>query len=296
MTASKSVAGTTDKTAPLLPIGATPRGAGRSGETRTPTGKTQPPQDKLSATGRSFAILEHVALARTPVDVVDIIGTLNLPKATAYRLVDWFVTQGLLSREPARKRLVVGPRFTRLAFGALVASMRDTARHVILQRLVSTVNETCNVGTLVNGEIVYLDRVEAEHGPLRLQFTAGSRVPLHCTAIGKLFLALAPARQRRSLLGSLELKRFTEHTITSGTRLEEELKQIRKDGVAFDRQEFLVGVTCVAVPITGADGDILAAVAIQAPEARMPLDVARRYLPLLRHTAIEFATTFEAPG
>jgi len=54
-------------------------------------------EDKLSATGRSFAILEHVARARTAVDVMDIIDALNLPKATAYRLVDWFVTQGFLS-------------------------------------------------------------------------------------------------------------------------------------------------------------------------------------------------------
>jgi IclR family transcriptional regulator, acetate operon repressor len=296
MTGIKSGAGMGDNAAVLPAVAATPKGAGRLRETRPRTDKTERAPDKLSATGRSFAILEHVALAQTPVDVVDIIGALNLPKATAYRLVDWFVTQGFLSREPSRKRLVVGPRFTRLAFGALVASMRDTARHIILQRLVATINETCNVGTLVNGEIVYLDRVEAEHWPLRLQFTVGSRMPLHCTAIGKLFLALAPPRQRRGLLGCLELKRFTEHTITSGPRLEEELKQIRREGVAFDRQEFLVGVTCVAVPITGADGDILAAVAIQAPEARMPLDIARRHLPLLRRAAIEFATTFELPS
>jgi IclR family transcriptional regulator, acetate operon repressor len=292
MTEVKPAAGVREKTSPLPPA-AGPKSAARPPEAHPPDGTVQRSPDKLSATARSFAILEHVALARSPVDVIDIIGALNLPKATAYRLVDWFVTQGLLSREPARKRLVVGPRFTRLAFGALVASMRDASRHVILQRLVSTINETCNIGTLVNGEIVYLDRVEAEHWPLRLQFTVGSRVPLHCTAIGKLFLALAPARQRRSLLGSLALKRYTEHTITSGTRLEQELKLIRKEGVSFDRQEFLVGVTCVAVPITGADGDILAAIAIQAPEARMPLDVARRHLPALRRAAIEFATTFE---
>lgn len=296
MTDSKSIAAMRGKAAAPLAVGATSKSARRSEDARPATGRPRRPPDKLSATGRSFAILEHVALARSPVDVVDIIATLNLPKATAYRLVDWFLTQGLLSREPARKRLVVGPRFTRLAFGALVASMRDTARHVILQRLVSTINETCNVGTLVNGEVVYLDRVEAEHWPLRLQCTAGSRLPLHCTAIGKLFLALAPARQRRSLLGSLELKRFTEHTITSSAGLEDELRQIRKDGVAFDRQEFLIGVTCVAVPITAAGGDILAALAVQAPEARMPFDLARRHLPLLRHAALEFANTFEPSG
>src|SRR5438093_1149763 len=57
-------------------------------------------EHKLGATARSFAILEHVASSGTPVDVLDIIGSLKLPKATAYRLVDWFVVQGYLSREP----------------------------------------------------------------------------------------------------------------------------------------------------------------------------------------------------
>jgi len=253
-------------------------------------------EDKLSATGRSFAILEHVARARTAVDVMDIIDALNLPKATAYRLVDWFVTQGFLSREPGRKRLVVGPRFTALAFGALVASMRDTARHVILQRLVAAVSETCNVGSLVNGEIVYLDRVEAEHWPLRLQLGIGSRMPLHCTAIGKLFLAFAPARQRRNLLGSLSLEAFTEHTITSMSRLDEELKQIRRERVSFDREEFLVGVTCAAVPVTGVEGDVLAAVAVQGPVARLSVDVVCRHLPVLRQAAVDLAATFDSHG
>ena len=182
-------------------------------------------EQKLGATARSFAILEHVANSRAPVDVLDIIASLKLPKATAYRLVDWFVTQGYLSREPGRRRLIVGPKLTNLAFGALSSSMRNDAPHVVLQRLVHTLNETCNIGTLLNGEVVYLDRVEAEDWPLRLHYTTGSRVPLHCSAIGKLFLALAAAPRRRRLLQSLELRRFTERTITDRARLDAELRQ-----------------------------------------------------------------------
>jgi len=117
-------------------------------------------EQKLGATARSFAILEHVAGSRAPVDVLDIVASLKLPKATAYRLVDWFITQGYLSREPGRRRLIIGPKLTHLAFGALSSSMRHDISHVVLQRLVHTLNETCNIGTLLNGEVVYLDRVE----------------------------------------------------------------------------------------------------------------------------------------
>ena len=250
-------------------------------------------EQKLGATARSFAILEHVASARTPVDVLDIIASLKLPKATAYRLVDWFVTQGYLSREPGRRRLIVGPKLTKLAFGALSSSMRHDTPHVVLQRLVHTLNETCNIGTLLNGEVVYLDRVEAEHWPLRLHYTIGSRVPLHCSAIGKLFLALAASPRRRRLLQSLDLRRFTDTTITDGTRLDAELRQIRKEQVSFDREEYLVGVVCMAVPVIGKNGEMLAALAIQAPEARMNVQTARRHLPALRNAASELAEIFQ---
>jgi IclR family transcriptional regulator, acetate operon repressor len=250
-------------------------------------------EQKLGATARSFAILEHVAGSRAPVDVLDIVASLKLPKATAYRLVDWFITQGYLSREPGRRRLIIGPKLTHLAFGALSSSMRHDISHVVLQRLVHTLNETCNIGTLLNGEVVYLDRVEAEHWPLRLHYTIGSRVPLHCSAIGKLFLALAASPRRRRLLQSLDLRRFTDSTITVSARLETELRQIRKEQVSFDREEYLVGVVCMAVPVIGKNGEMLAALAIQAPEARMNVQTARRHLPALRHAASELAEIFQ---
>jgi len=249
--------------------------------------------EKLSVTARSFAILEHVARSRAPIDVLDIMTALKLPKATAYRLVDWFVCQGYLRREAGRKRLIVGPKLTNLAFGVLGATMENAAAHVVLQRLVQTVGETCNIGTLINGEVVYLDRVEADHWPLRLQFASGSRVPLHCSAIGKLFLALAPALRRRRVLQSIELKAHTEHTIVSLDALDAELKAIRKEQVSYDREEFLIGVVCAAVPVIGRNGEILAALAIQGPQVRMSVDDARAHLPALRRAARDLAEIFQ---
>ena len=82
--------------------GTTPTPRRTVSELKAPARQTKSAQ-KLGATARSFAILEHVAGSPTPVDVFDIIATLKLPKATAYRLVDWFVTQGYLAREPGRR-------------------------------------------------------------------------------------------------------------------------------------------------------------------------------------------------
>jgi IclR family acetate operon transcriptional repressor len=95
------------------------------------------------------------------------------------------------------------------------------------------------------------------------------------------------------LLQSLELRRFTDNTITERTRLETELRQIRKDQVSFDREEYLVGVVCMAVPVLGKNGEMLAALAMQAPEARMNVQTARGHLPALRRAAIEIAEIFQ---
>lgn len=238
---------------------------------------------------RTFAIIDFVARSPAAVEVTSVIEELALPKATAYRLVDGLISAGFL----ARKRLTVGVKLTELAFGTLRASMRDASRHALLRRLVHQVNETCNIGIMLHGEIVYLDRVESEHWPLRLQYHAGSRVPLHCTAIGKLFLALMPSPRRRHLLQSLELRRFTKGTITERSRLEAEFKQIRKERVSFDREEYLVGVVCMAVPVIGRNGETLAAIAIQAPKARMNVRAALDHLPALRRAAEELAETFQ---
>lgn len=255
---------------------------------RTDTDEAQ----KLGAAARYFSILEWVAASPEPVDVLDLIATLGLPKATAYRLVDWLVLQGYLSREPGRKRLIVGTKLKTLALGALSSSMRNDAPHVVLSRLVRTIKETCNIGTLLNGDVVYLDRVEAEDWPLRLHYDSGSRVPMHCTAIGKLFLALGPQSRKSDAIERLDLRRFTSHTITDRAQLEAELRTIRRERVSFDREEFLDGVVCAAVPILNADDNMFAALAIQAPEARMNVQTARKYLPALRDAAQELSVLY----
>jgi IclR family transcriptional regulator, acetate operon repressor len=286
-----SIATSTRRSRAALPANA-PRVRPVGGAQRT-TERDDKSKDKLGPTARCFAILEHVAQSPAPVDVLDLMTTLELPKATVYRLVDSFVSRGYLAREPGRKRLLVGSRLINLAFGALAASMRNSQSHVVLHRLVHTVNETCNIGTIVNGEVMYLDRVEADHWPLRLHFASGSRVPLHCSAIGKLFLALSPAPRRRRWLQHLELRRYIEHTIVDPAKLEAELRQIRKEEVSFDREEFLDGVVCIAVPAFSRSGEMIAAVAIQAPQARMGIGEGRAHLPVLRRAASELAEIFQ---
>ena len=131
--------------------------------------------------------------------------------------------------------------------------------------------ETCNLTALSGAEVIYLDRVETAF-PLRLDLRPGSRVPLHCSASGKLFLAHLPRAQRERLLDGLDYQRFTAHTLADRDALEAELERIRREGHSVDAEEFIDGLVCVAVPVRDEpDGPVRCAVALQAPAVRMSL-------------------------
>jgi len=246
----------------------------------------------LGVFDRAFAVLEYVVRAGRPVAAADVAAHLGLPKPTVYRMIENFAAQGFLRRDFSSKRLAIGPRLADFAFEILHASIRYAPRRTILNGLVEEVGETANIGALEGGDIVYLDRVEAKHWPLRLNFHIGSRVPLHCTAIGKLFLAYMPERQRNALLDRLDLHQLTPHTITSVEGLQAELARIRMDGLSVDREEYIMGVVCIAAPIFNGKGEMQAGVAVQSPAARMSSNDAMRHSLPLRRAAQALAESF----
>lgn len=242
-------------------------------------------QLKLSSPAiRVFALLEEVARYERPVSQAEVIATSGLPKPTVYRLLSLLQRLGMLLREPKGKGYTVGPRLSALAVEVLMNSAPRAPRHAVLRALVDEIGETCNMTMLDGDEVVYIDRVETAW-PLRAHLQPGSRVPIHCTASGKLFLSQLPARRRRHLMQAAPLKRYTETTITEPKKLERALARIRAEGFSTDNEEWLAGMIAVAVPVLDESGRVYAAVAVHAPEPRMTLEQAKRHLPALRRAA-----------
>jgi len=251
----------------------------------TDTGKAFP-------TVKAVAILEAMATVRRPLGVTEVGVLLGLPKPTAHRIVRMLESEGLLQREPGSRRFVPGARLVRLGLGVVAASMLSAPRHAILEALSQKIGETCNFGVMADSHVVYLDRVESAW-PFGLRFERGSRVPLHCTSMGKLFLSLMPAKKCALLLRSMPLYRYTENTITDAARLEAELENIRSAGVSTDNQEFLAGVVCVAVPVRDTNKQSVAALAVSAPLARMTLQQGLQHVPLLQAAAEQLTVTID---
>lgn len=245
-----------------------------------------------SSTLKALAVLEALARSPGPVTLTQLMQVTGLPKPSLHRTLSLFEDAGYVQREPAGRAYAVGPRLAALGLAVLTHGAAATQRRAILRQLVSDVGETCNLAMLRKGEVVYLDRVEADW-PLRLHLPVGSAVPPHCSASGKLLLACLPAAEREALVASLPLTRFTPQTITDRALLERELDRIAAAGYAVDDEEYVVGVACVAVPVRLASGEAVAAVAVHAATARLPLQRALEFVPRLQAAAASLAKTFE---
>lgn len=249
-----------------------------------------------SRSARVLGILEMIARMDRAASVQEITELSGLPKATAYRICAALENDGYLRKEPGGRGLVAGPRLLALAQSLIGGASLAGARHAILAAAARRIGETCNLSMPKDGEMLYLDRVETEW-PLRLQLPVGTRVPLHCTASGKLFLSSLSPAARAALLRSLPLERRGPNTITDPAALGAALEEIRRNQLGTDDQEFLEGMVAIAVPVTDAAGRFVASLAVHAPLLRMTLEQARAHVPVLREAAARLAELGgEAPG
>lgn len=233
---------------------------------------------------RLFSLLELIATKNQLFTLQGLVELTGTPKPTLHRMLQQLEGAGLLIRENNGRHYVVGARLRRMAESLLLNDTHHGARHSVLRSLVEELGESCNLTALSGDEILYVDRVETLE-PLRFTLQPGSRVPVHCSASGKMILSQLAPVQRRRLLEAAPLKQYTPNTITDVDQIEEQLKQVRRDGYAIDDQEFLPGLVCAAVLVPSPSGISNLGIAVQAPVMRLTPDKALRVLPALRRAA-----------
>ena len=245
-------------------------------------------RERGSTIERVLDILETVAASPKPLNATEINDVLGLPKATAHRLCAELEARGYLLKRINGKSYQPGNRLYDVAVGVLANARFSATRHAILTALSEKVGETCNIAYPDGLAMAYSDRVETR-APLRLQFELGMRVPLYCTASGKLYLSTLPKARRKSVINKLQLERHAKNTITDPDVLMAEIDLIEQRQVSIDNQELFDDVIAIAVPIKDKHGRFYSSLAIQAPASRLSVDSSDRYLPLLREAAEELS-------
>ncbi len=217
---------------------------------------------------RAFAVLR--ALADGPLGVSEVAIASRIPKSTAARLLAALASEGAVEQVPGERRYRLGPDLLAIASGLgetwdIVAIARPT-----LIDLTTELGEAAGVSIRDGWTVQYVDQLEPPNpNPVAVRDWTGTRIPLHAVSSGQVFLAqLAAPVLARYLAEPLEA--FTQRTLTDASALLERLRDIRRDGHAWVRDEYAVGISSVAAPIADARAEVVAAVHVHGPSYRFP--------------------------
>ncbi|HRO58792.1 MAG TPA: IclR family transcriptional regulator [Burkholderiaceae bacterium] len=212
-------------------------------------------------------ILALYSFERPELGVTELSGELSWPKSTVSEILTSLARQGFLERT-RRGRFRLGWRFFELNQVLLESTplVRESRR--AMQELVERHGESSHLMVLERHQAVIVEKVQASLAMQILMSRVGLRLPAHCSACGKLLLALSPPDELPILFDDVELKPFTPATIIDFDRLKTELATIREAGIAYDREEIVPGLTCVAAPIRNDEGKPIAGISVSIPSYR----------------------------
>jgi DNA-binding IclR family transcriptional regulator len=219
-----------------------------------------------STVKKALAVLEHLGEYGAPISATEMAASTGFDRATCYRLLMTLNEAGFVEHELETKKFGLSFKIVSIARGLLqedreVESVRDVMRMVSKRS-----TETCHYSVLDGAHSVITLREKGKQ-VVSVDFGVGDRADLYCTAGGKAMLAFSDVRFTQKYL-SKKLTRHTENTITDPASLRRELVDIRAHGVAYDREELITGLRCLAAPIFEADGTVRSTIAMSGPTGR----------------------------
>ncbi len=219
--------------------------------------------DTTGTIGKALDILFYLHESSEPQGVTAIARGLVMPKSSVHRLLSALAQRELVEKDQ-RARYRPGIGLIALGLGRLTREPVAVAAKPVLEQQAAAVGETFFLVMAKAGRIVVLDKAEGS-GFLRAAPKIGSNVPIHATAVGKLFLAFNP---EALILPEDYLTPFTAHTLKDEKTFNHAVQSAREQGWASNDEEWLPGLSVIAAPIS-VSGSMLAAVALAMTTVRM---------------------------
>lgn len=185
----------------------------------------------------------------------------GLNPATAYRLLSTLSQKGFLSHDMSRGTYSLGLKLMDFVYVIRRDMKFIDLAYLSLSKLRHEHNESVYLAVRDGDESIVMEEVGVDE-KLRINSPIGKRLKLHCTAGGKILMTALSEKERKEYYSRNPLQPFTKYTITDIEKLEEELLNANRDGVAFDREEYRMGIWAAAAPVYNLGGEIIAAVGI----------------------------------
>lgn len=216
----------------------------------------------LKSLTRGLKVIELLSESSLPVRLIDISKKLESKKSNTSHILKSLMSAGYVNQDSSR-RYYLNNKLTNYEQSYSIDNVVKLKEKFqpILKELTFKTGECTYLAVKADNRVWYIDKFASSH-PLKVDHPIGNLAPLHCTALGKTFLAFGNIKIDN------ELTKYTDKTITTKKNLLREISRIRYEGFARDDEEYVKGIRCVAKPILDKNFFIVAAVGISAPTIR----------------------------
>ena len=199
--------------------------------------------------------------------VTEISEHLDLNKSNVHNILTTFKAMGYLDQDDESGRYKLGLSVYSLCYSLGQNLSIGSVAAPYLQELADMAGERVYLAIPHEQEIIYVTSAYPKTSIDLMRPIMGEHAQMHCTGLGKAMLAYLPEEKQRAY-AARKLEAYTDYTITDGDALLKELREIRQRGYAIDNMEHEFGVKCVAVPVLGRNGQVVAGVSISGPSLR----------------------------
>jgi IclR family pca regulon transcriptional regulator len=248
-------------------------------------------RQSLQSLERGIAVIQVFSREHPSLTLSEVARLTGITRATARRILLTLEDLGHVRSDGRRFSLT--PRVLTLGWAYLSSLNLWDVAQPLMEELAERMHESCSAATLDLPDVVYVARVPT-HRIMTISLGVGTRLPAHCTSMGRVLLADLPDDELDAFLEEGPLEAYTDRTIVDPARLRRELGTVRKQGWAMVDQELEIGLRSIAAPIRAASGRTLAALNLSASAPRVPLEELRgSFLPELLRTAEQISAALE---
>jgi IclR family KDG regulon transcriptional repressor len=221
--------------------------------------------------------------------ITELSGTLKSPKSTVHRLVSTLETVGYVYFDVLTSKYLLGSRVAKLGDHFNQQSPLLTFGVPTLEKLTRECKEASHLAILEGTEVSYISQEEIKE-PIRISFGAGDRAPVYCTAGGKVFLAGLSNIAIRTLYGNkVRFKRYTPRTKIRFEDLLSEIELVRREGIAYDNEEYTPGLCCIAAPVRDFSSRTIAAISLSMIKHKMTAERKPFFKEALLRASVELS-------
>lgn len=220
------------------------------------------PDYSIRVLTRTAEILNCFTVTEPEHSLTDLANKTGIHKSTVYRILDTLEGLNWVRREEKSGLYRLGVGIFELGSRAICGLDFYNVSRPYMEELVNLTGQSVHLVVCDNGEALYLNKIEKPGAFITQPSSVGFRLPLHCTAVGKVLMAFMSEKEVDEIIQKKGLPRFTKNTIVDKDELYRVLSEIRRNGYALDDEEVQEGLRCVAAPIKGYTGDVVAAISI----------------------------------